>query len=175
MTLNEIAALLGDTGGPITGKSHINPGGQEGSYAANIVDVKVDPETGKVEILKVTAFQDVGKAIHRGYVEGQIQGGTTQGIGWAINEEYFMLDGQMKNNTFLDYRMPTSLDLPMIDPVIIEVFNPNHPFGVKGVGESNIVPPLGAVSHAVYNAIGKRIYDLPINPEAIIRAINGKL
>ena len=175
MTLNEIAALLGDTGGPITGKSHINPGGQEGSYAANIVDVKVDPETGKVEILKVTAFQDVGKAIHRAYVEGQIQGGTTQGIGWAINEEYFMLDGQMKNNTFLDYRMPTSLDLPMIDPVIIEVFNPNHPFGVKGVGESNIVPPLGAISHAVYNAIGKRIYDLPINPEAIIRTINGKL
>ena len=134
-----------------------------------------NPETGKIEILKVTAFQDVGKAIHRAYVEGQIQGGTTQGIGWAINEEYFMLDGQMKNNTFLDYRMPTSLDLPMIDPVVIEVFNPNHPFGVKGVGESNIVPPLGAVSDAVYNAIGKRIYDLPINPEAIIRAINGKL
>ena len=175
MTLKEIAALLGDTGGPITGKAHINPGGQEGSYAANIVDVKVDPETGKVEILKVTAFQDVGKAIHRHYVEGQIQGGTTQGLGWAINEEYFMLNGEMKNNTFLDYRMPTSLDLPMIDPVIIEVFNPNHPFGVKGVGESNIVPPLAAVSHAVYNAIGKRLYDLPINPESIIRAINGKI
>ena len=63
----------------------------------------------------------------------------------------------------------------MIDPVIIEVFNPNHPFGVKGVGESNIVPPLAAVSHAVYNAIGKRLYDLPINPESIIRAINGKI
>ena len=86
-----------------------------------------------------------------------------------------MLNGEMKNNTFLDYRMPTSLDLPMIDPVIIEVFNPNHPFGVKGVGESNIVPPLAAVSHAVYNAIGKRLYDLPINPESIIRAINGKI
>ena len=175
LSLKEIAPILGDTGGPITGKSHINPAGQEGSYAANIIDVKVDPDTGKVDILKVTAFQDVGRAIHPGYVEGQIQGGTTQGIGWALNEEYFMIDGEMKNNSFLDYRMPTSLDLPMIDPVIIEVNNPNHPFGVKGVGESNIVPPLAAVSDAVYNAIGKRIYDLPIKPESIIRAINKNL
>tara|TARA_Y100001970_G_scaffold6477_1_gene7384 strand:- start:437 stop:2677 length:2241 start_codon:yes stop_codon:yes gene_type:complete len=167
LSLKEIATLLGDTGGPITGKSHINPAGQEGSYAANIIDLRVDPGTGKIEILKVSAFQDVGRAIHPGYVEGQIQGGTAQGIGWALNEEYFMVDGEMKNNSFLDYRMPTSLDLPMIDPIIIEVNNPNHPFGVKGVGESNIVPPLAAISHAVYNAIGKRVYELPMNPESL--------
>ncbi len=172
LSLKQIAALLGDTGGPITGKSHINPAGQEGSYAANIIDLRVDPGTGKIEILKVSAFQDVGRAIHPGYVEGQIQGGTAQGIGWALNEEYFMVDGEMKNNSFLDYRMPTSLDLPMIDPIIIEVNNPNHPFGVKGVGESNIVPPLAAISHAVYNAIGKRVYELPMNPESLTNLDN---
>tara|TARA_B100001142_G_scaffold179035_1_gene178609 strand:- start:181 stop:2430 length:2250 start_codon:yes stop_codon:yes gene_type:complete len=175
LSLKEIAGLLFETGGPITGKSHINPAGQEGSYAANIIDVRVDSNTGKIEILKVSAFQDVGRAIHPGYVEGQIQGGTAQGIGWALNEEYFMSEGSMKNNSFLDYRIPTSLDLPMIDPIIIEVNNPNHPFGVKGVGESNIVPPLAAISHAVFNAIGKRVYELPMNPESISRIINEKL
>ena len=134
--------------------------------------IRDSPGTGKIEILKVSAFQDVGRAIHPGYVEGQIQGGTAQGIGWALNEEYFMVDGEMKNNSFLDYRMPTSLDLPMIDPIIIEVNNPNHPFGVKGVGESNIVPPLAAISHAVYNAIGKRVYELPMNPESLTNLDN---
>ena len=115
-TLREMAPTLNDTGGPVVGEASLNPRGASGSYAANIVDVEVDPETGKVEILRYTAFQDAGTAIHPSYVEGQLQGGTVQGIGWALNEEYYMSDdGRMLNNSFLDYRMPTSLDVPMID------------------------------------------------------------
>ena len=112
-----------------------------GSFCGNIVDVEVDTETGKVTVLRFTVVQDAGKAVHPSYVEGQMQGGSVQGIGWALNEEYYMHeDGTMANSTLLDYRMPTSLDLPMIDTVIVEVPSPAHPFGVRGVGEANIVP-----------------------------------
>ena len=175
LTFKQISSMLADTGGPVVGKAHMNPGGSGGSYAANIVDVEVDPETGKVDILRYTAFQDAGTAIHPSYVEGQIQGGTSQGIGWALNEEYFMSDdGRMLNSSFLDYRMPTSLDLPMIDAVIVEVPNPGHPFGVRGVGEANIVPPLGALANAVYDAVGVRMDQLPMSPAAIEKAIKEK-
>jgi CO/xanthine dehydrogenase Mo-binding subunit len=106
-------------------------------------------------------------------VEGQIQGGAVQGIGWALNEEYYMSDdGQMLNATLLDYRMPTSLDVPMIDAVIVEVPNPGHPFGVRGVGEANIVPPLAAIANAIHDAIGVRLDKLPMNPSAIVKALN---
>ena len=115
MSFREIAGMLPDSGGPVVGRANLNPVGQSGSYSANIVDVEVDPDTGKVDILRYTAFQDVGFAIHPSYVEGQIQGGTAQGVGWALNEEYFMSDdGAMLNTSLLDYRMPTTLDLPMI-------------------------------------------------------------
>jgi CO/xanthine dehydrogenase Mo-binding subunit len=172
-TFKEIAAMLPDTGGPVVGRANLNPGGSGGSYSANIVDVEVDPETGKVNILRYTAFQDAGTAIHPGYVEGQIQGGTSQGVGWALNEEYFMSeDGRMLNSTFLDYRMPTSLDLPMIEAVIVEVPNPGHPFGVRGVGEANIVPPLAALASAVYHAVGVRMDRLPMNPQSIRKALD---
>ena len=175
ITFKEIAAMLPQTGGPVVGRGNLNPGGSGGSYAANIVDVEVDPETGKVDILRYTAFQDAGTAIHPGYVEGQIQGGTSQGIGWALNEEYFMSDdGQMLNSSLLDYRMPTSLDLPAIEAVIVEVPNPGHPFGVRGVGEANIVPPLAAVANAVYDAVGVRMTSLPMNPGAIVKALKEK-
>jgi CO/xanthine dehydrogenase Mo-binding subunit len=134
--------------------------------------VEVDPETGKVEILRFTAVQDAGKAIHPSYVEGQIQGGSAQGIGWALNEEYFMSDdGEMQNVSLLDYRMPTSLDVPMIDTVIVEVPNPGHPFGVRGVGEANIIPPAGALANAISNAVDVRMDRLPMNPGAIVETI----
>ena len=131
----------------------------------------MDPETGKTDILRATAFQDVGTAIHPSYVEGQIQGGTAQGIGWALNEEY-CLDGEgaMLNSSLLDYRMPTSLDLPMIETVMVEVPNPNHPYGVKGVGEASISAPLAAVANAIERATGSRLRELPMNPEAIVSA-----
>jgi CO/xanthine dehydrogenase Mo-binding subunit len=116
--------------------------------------------------------QDAGKAIHPSYVEGQMQGGAVQGIGWALNEEYYMSDqGSMVNSSFLDYRMPTSLDLPMIDTVIVEVANPGHPFGVRGVGEVPIVPPMAAIANAISDAIGIRMEHLPMSPGAILEAL----
>ena len=176
VTFKEIAPNLNATGGPVVGRGSVNPmRGVGGSYAANLVDLEVDPETGKVDILRFTAFQDVGTAVHPSYVEGQIQGGAVQGIGWALNEEYYMSDdGEMLNATLLDYRMPTSLDVPMIDAVIVEVPNPGHPFGVRGVGEANIVPPLAAIANAIHNATGIRVDELPMNPAYIVRALRDK-
>ena len=172
LTFRELAARLVETGGPIVGRGAVNPKGAGGSFAGSIVDVEVDPETGKVSILRFTSVQDAGKAIHPSYVEGQMQGGSVQGIGWALNEEYFMSsDGAMLNSSFLDYRMPTALDLPMIDTAIVEVPNPGHPFGVRGVGEANIVPPPAAIANAIYRAAGVRMRRLPMNPPAIMEAI----
>ena len=174
-TFTEIATRLTETGGPVVGRANLNPGGQGGSYAANLVDVEVDPDTGKVDILRYTAFQDAGFAIHPSYVEGQIQGGAAQGIGWALNEEYYMgEDGSMMNTSLLDYRMPTSLDLPMIDAVIVEVNNPGHPFGVRGVGEANIAAPLAAIANAIHNAAGVRLRSLPMNPQAVVKALGDR-
>ena len=168
MTFKELAEQLSDTGGGISGSASVNPSGVGGSFAGNIADVSVDPDTGKTTVERFTCVQDVGKAIHPSYVEGQMQGGSVQGIGWALNEEYFMNDeGTMTNSSLLDYRMPTSLDLPMIDTVIVEVANPGHPFGVRGVGEANIVPPTPAIANAIYDATGKRMTELPMSPGAI--------
>ena len=172
ITFQALAPRLNGTGGPIVGRATVNPGGVGNAFALHIVDVEVDSETGKVEILRDTAIQDVGKAIHPGYVEGQLQGGAVQGIGWALNEEYYFNDeGKLMNPTFLDYRMPTSLDLPMIDTVIVEVANPGHPFGVRGVGEACIVPPMAAIANAVSHAIGTRMSELPMTPAKIVAAM----
>ena len=173
MTFAELAAQLNGTGGPIVGRATVNPGGVGNAFALHVVDVAVDAETGKVEILRYTALQDAGKAIHPDYVEGQIQGGAVQGIGWALNEEYYYSDdGTMQNSTFLDYRMPTSLDLPMIDTVIVEVANPGHPYGVRGVGEVSIVPPMAAVANAIYDATGARLTELPMSPGVVVKALS---
>ena len=132
----------------------------------------MDPETGKVDILRYTTFTDVGKAIHPSYVEGQIQGGVVQGIGWALNEEYFYdPQGRMANSSLLDYRMPTSLDLPMIDTVLVEVPNPGHPYGARGVGEIPLVPPVAAIANAIYDAVGVRIQQTPMSPGRVLEAL----
>ncbi len=171
MSFKDLAGQLAGTGGPIVGTASRNAGGMGvggGSFAGNIVDVKVDPQTGKTDVTRFTCVQDAGKAIHPSYVEGQMQGGSVQGIGWALNEEYYMNDdGIMANSTLLDYRMPTSLDLPMIDTVIVEVPS-DHPFGVRGVGEANIVPPTPAIANAIQNATGIRMDRLPMSPVAIM-------
>ena len=174
-TFKELAARLNGTGGTIVGRASVNPPGVGAAFAAHIVDVAVDPETGKVDILRYTAVQDVGKAVHPGYVESQMQGGVAQGIGWALNEEYFFsADGGLLNSSFLDYRMPTSLDLPMIDTVIVEVANPGHPYGVRGVGEMPLVPPLAAIANAIYDAVGVRMTSLPMSPGKVLDAIQEK-
>jgi CO/xanthine dehydrogenase Mo-binding subunit len=175
MGFKELAARLNATGGPIVGRATVNPAGVGNAFALHMVDVEVDPETGKVDILRFTTFQDAGKAIHPSYVEGQMQGGAVQGIGWALNEEYYLNEeGQMVNSSFLDYRMPTSLDLPMIDTVIVEVPNPGHPYGVRGVGEVCIVPPMAAVANAIYHATGARMTRLPMSPGAVLEVLWAK-
>ena len=172
MSFKELSGQLNRTGGPISAQVSVDPRGAGGAFATHIVDVEVDPDTGKVTILDYTAIQDVGKAIHPSYVEGQIQGGVVQGIGWALNEEYrFSSEGRMENSSFLDYRMPTSLDLPMIGTVIVEVANPGHPYGVRGVGEVPIVPPMAAIANAIYNAVGVRMNQLPMSPDAILESL----
>ena len=175
MSFKELAGRLMRTGGPITCAGYSFPTGPGGVlFGGNLVDVEVDPETGKVSILRYTTFIDVGKAVHPSFVEGQAQGSTAQGVGWALNEEYFYTeDGAIANSTFLDYRMPTTLDLPMIDTVIVEVPNPGHPFGLRGrAGEIPIVPVIGAVANAVSNAIGVRMTRAPMTPGAIIETVN---
>ncbi|MDE0315088.1 MAG: xanthine dehydrogenase family protein molybdopterin-binding subunit [Candidatus Poribacteria bacterium] len=175
ISFRDLSARLGETGGPVVGRATMNPAGAGGAFATHVVDVAVDEETGKVEILRYTATQDAGKAIHPSYVEGQIQGGVVQGIGWALNEEYIYNDeGEMTNASFLDYRMPTCLDLPMIDAVIVEVPNPGHPYGVRGVGEVPIVPPPAAIANAIYDAVGIRMTELPMSPDRLLKAM-GKI
>ena len=169
ITFKEMADMMPRTGGPITGRATSQPRGVGGAFATHVVDVEVDPDTGKVSILRYTATQDAGTAIHPSYVEGQIQGGAVQGIGWALNEEFvYNKDGNMVNASFLDYRMPTTLDLPMIDTVLVEVPNPGHPYGVRGVGEVPIVPPPAAIANAVYRATGKRMKNLPMSPTYVL-------
>ena len=172
MTFKEVASIMIRTGGPVVGRATVRPAGVGGAFALVIVDVEVDPETGKVDILRCTIAQDVGKAVHPSYVEGQLQGGAAQGIGWALNEEYYYDEsGVLNNASLLDYRMPTCLDLPMIDTVLVEVPNPGHPYGVRGVGEVPIVPPPAAVANAIYRATGKRLRDLPMSPGRVLEAL----
>ncbi len=172
LSLKEIAPKFPRAGGPVMGRAAVRPRGVGPAFAAHVVDVEVDPETGKVDILRYTAAQDVGKAVHPSYVEGQIQGGVAQGVGWALNEEYFYAeDGTMRNTGFLDYRMPTCLDLPMIETILVEVANPGHPIGIRGVGEVPVIPPPAAIANAIYRATGVRMTELPMSPAKIAKAI----
>ena len=175
MTLAEIAAIASETGGPIAGHHESNAEGAGVSFGVHLADVEVDLETGATTVLRYTVFQDAGKAVHPDYVEGQMQGGAAQGIGWALNEEYiYGADGRLQNAGFLDYRIPVASDLPNIDTVILEIPNPGHPYGVRGVGETPIVPPLAALSNAVSRAIGVRLHELPMSPPKILKAIMAK-
>ncbi len=173
LSLAEIAAKASATGGAINARASLNAQGAAGGFATHICDVEVDRETGRVSVVRYTAFQDAGRAIHPSYVEGQMQGGVAQGIGWALNEEYiYTEDGKVDNAGFLDYRIPVASDLPMIDTVIIEVPNDKHPQGIRGVGEVPIVPPLGAISNAIYQALGLRFDALPMSPPVVRKALD---
>ena len=175
LPLSKITASAAQTGGPIGAAASVNATGIGPGFSSQMCDVEVDPETGKVTILRFTAAQDVGRAIHPSYVEGQIQGGVVQGIGWALNEEYIYDDkGRLVNAGFLDYRIPVASDVPMIEPVLVEVPNEKHPFGVKGVGEVNICPPMAAIANAIQNAIGVRMTHLPMSPPHVLKAIDTK-
>jgi CO/xanthine dehydrogenase Mo-binding subunit len=152
------------------------PAGVGESFGTHVVDVEVDPETGRTTILRYLVVQDAGRAIHPAYVEGQYQGGAVQGIGWALNEEYVYDDmGRLQNPVFLDYRVPVASDLPMIDTVIVEVPNPGHPYGVRGVGETGITPPLPAIANAIADATGCRMRHLPMTPVKVLKAIKERV
>ena len=173
LDLGAIALKAARTGGPISAEVSVNAQGAGAGFGVHICDVSVDKETGHVAIERYTAFQDVGKAIHPSYVEGQIQGGAVQGIGWALNEEYIYNDkGQLENPGFLDYRCPVASDVPMIEAVLVEVPNPRHPFGARGVGEVPIVPPMAAISNAIRRATGVELHDLPMSPPRVRAALD---
>ncbi len=175
LSLKQLAAEASNTGGPIAGHYEINADGAGVSFGTHIADVEVDPETGLTRVMRYTVCQDAGKAVHPSYVEGQFQGGAVQGIGWALNEEYvYGADGRLQNAGFLDYRVPVASDLPMIDTVIVEVPNPGHPYGVRGVGETPIVPPLAAVANAISAAAGVRMTEVPMSPPRLLKAIGEK-
>ena len=172
LSLTELAAKASQTGGPITAHVSVNAQGAAPAFATHVCDVEVDEETGRVEVVRYTAVQDAGRAIHPGYVEGQMQGGVAQGIGWALNEEYiFDASGCLDNAGFLDYRMPVASDLPMIDTVVVEVPNDAHPHGVRGVGEVPIAPPMAAVANAIHDAVGQRLRELPMSPPKVLAAL----
>ncbi|MCB9722700.1 MAG: xanthine dehydrogenase family protein molybdopterin-binding subunit [Spirochaetaceae bacterium] len=174
LSLAEIAKQMGHTGGPIVASGAVNLPAAGPGFGVHLCDVEVDRETGRLEVVRYTAIQDAGKAVHPTYVEGQLQGGAVQGIGMALWEEYlFDAEGRMENPGFLDYRMPVASDLPMIDAVIVEVPNPLHPYGVRGVGETPIVPPLATVANAVRDATGIRFHRLPITPVRVLEALEG--
>jgi CO/xanthine dehydrogenase Mo-binding subunit len=175
LTMAEIAAKAPKTGGPIAGHSELVADGAGVSFATHICDVEVDPETGGTKVVRYTVVQDAGRAVHPAYVEGQYQGGAAQGIGWALNEEYiYGADGRLQNPGYLDYRVPVCSDLPNIDTQILEIPNPNHPYGVRGVGETSIVPPLAAIAIAVANAAGVRLNHIPMSPPRILAALDGR-
>ncbi len=172
MSIGDIARVAGKTGGPIAGHAEINAQGAGPGFGTHIVDVEVDTRTGLVKILRYVVIQDTGKAIHPAYVEGQFQGGAVQGIGWALNEEYiYDKDGRLENPGFLDYRVPVASDVPFIDTEIVEVPNPNHPYGVRGIGEVPIIPPIAAISNAIHDAIGIRLREQPMSPPKVLKAI----
>jgi CO/xanthine dehydrogenase Mo-binding subunit len=173
LDLAALALRAARTGGPLIAEVSLNAQGAGPGFGAHICDVSVDKETGHVTIERYTAIQDVGKAIHPSYVEGQIQGGAAQGIGWALNEEYiYNAKGQMENAGFLDYRVPVASDVPMIEAVLVEVPNPRHPFGARGVGEVPIVPPMAAIANAIRSATGLRMPDLPMSPPKVRAAFD---
>jgi len=176
MTFKELASKAKSNGGTVTGRASVQANNPGNAFACVIVDVDVDPDTGKVQVERATIVQDVGTAIHPSYVEGQMQGGVAQGVGWALNEEFFYnSDGVLVNASLLDYRMPTALDLPMIDTILVEVPNPNHPYGVRGVGEVPIVPPPAAVANAIYRAVGVRLEELPMCPGKVLESLWAKV
>ena len=173
LSLNDLAAKSARTGGPISANASLNARGVGAAFSTQVCDVEVDPETGVTQVVRYLTAQDAGRAISPDYVEGQMQGGVVQGIGWGLNEEYVHdQNGNMENPSFLDYRMPVASDLPMIECCIIEVPNPAHPYGVRGVGEVGIVPPMAALGNAIKDATGVRMTDLPMSPIKVLEALN---
>jgi CO/xanthine dehydrogenase Mo-binding subunit len=174
LSVADLAKQASWYGGTIAGHAELNVAGGGPGFGAHLVDVEVDRETGAVKVLRYSIIQDAGKAIFPDYVKAQFHGGAVQGIGMALNEEYIYNDkGIMENAGFLDYRIPVASDVPFIDTTIVEVPSPNHPYGVRGIGEVPIIPPLAAISNAIYDAVGIRMRDHPMSPPKVLKALSG--
>jgi xanthine dehydrogenase molybdenum-binding subunit len=162
--------------GPIVGEGAVPSRLPLPGVAAAVAEVAIDPDTGKIELTRLTMFQDVGKAINPLAVEGQMQGGAVQSVGMALWEEIMWDEaGQVRNPSLLDYRKATFADIPAIETVIIEAPGSDGPYGARLVGEPPIIPPAPAIANAVANALGARVCDLPITPERVWRALNPAL
>ncbi|OGP73221.1 MAG: 4-hydroxybenzoyl-CoA reductase [Deltaproteobacteria bacterium RBG_16_49_23] len=144
------------------------------AYGTHGVEVEVDKETGQVKILKYIAAHDVGRAINPMLLEGQVYGGATMGIGYALTERLILQNGKVMNPNFLDYKMLTAKDVPNIETIEIETDDPSGPFGAKGIGEPGLVPTAPAIANAIYDAVGVRIKELPITPEKVLAALKEK-
>jgi CO/xanthine dehydrogenase Mo-binding subunit len=153
---------------PVTKYGNISPAYP---YGCQIAEVEVDTETGHVHLVNYVAAHDVGRAINPQTTEGQIQGGVAQGLGWALMENMVTEKGKIMNPNFRDYVIPGPLDLPPIQPILVEPVEPNGPFGAKGIGEPALNPVPAAVANAIYNAVGVRITDLPFTPEKILKGL----
>jgi CO/xanthine dehydrogenase Mo-binding subunit len=141
---------------------------------ANGAEVEVDRQTGEVKVLKLWGAYDVGKAINPQSCEGQIEGGASMGLGYALSEELEFVDGQVMNPSFLSYKLPSALDMPEVVPILVEHPHPEGPFGAKGMGETTNVPVPPAIANAIYDAVGVRIKSLPITPDKILRELKRK-
>jgi len=159
--------------GPITGRGAVGVPPSVPMFAVQAADLEVDDETGRIKILSYAAAQDVGLAINPTLVEGQMQGGITQGIGWALTENYLYRNGEMQNVSLRDYLMPTAADAPSIETLLVEIRSATGPFGIRGVGEPPIIPTLATIANAVHSAVGVRLKELPMTPEALLRALRG--
>ena len=143
------------------------------AFGTHVAEVEVDLDTGVVRVLKVCAAHDVGRVINRLGIEGQVEGGIAQGMGYCLTEEVKMEGGRMLNPTFTDYKVCTTTDLPAVDISFVETNDPAGPYGAKGIGESPLIPVAAAIANAVYNATGVRITELPLTPERVLMKLKG--
>jgi len=144
------------------------------SFSAFIAEVKVDPETGFVQPLKIWAAHDCGKALNPMAVEGQIEGSVHMGLGQALSEQLRYRGGQLLNGNFLDYKIPTPFDTPEIEAIIVESHDPEGPFGAKECGEGALAPVIPAIGNAIYDAVGVRMFEVPMTPDRVLKAIEAK-
>ncbi|HLX57862.1 MAG TPA: molybdopterin cofactor-binding domain-containing protein, partial [Ktedonobacteraceae bacterium] len=178
VTMQQIAASTMHFGAhyePILGRGRSANRVSSPMFAAHLAKVAVDPETGEVRVLDYIAAQDVGRAINPAEVEGQIHGGVVQGIGWALFEGMlYDENGQLLTSTLMDYALPHCEDVPTITSLLVEVPSELGPFGAKGVGEPPVVPVAAAIANAIRDAVGARLTEIPMTPERVFAALNGK-
>ena len=187
-TIEEVCGRLWGRGVIVSGTGFYDPPTTEGldpesgqgtafgaySYCTQIAEVEVDTETGEVTVIRVYAAHDVGKAINPMAVEGQIEGGVSQGIGYALMEEIIVEEGVIQNGSFSDFLIPTSMDIPLITSIIVEEPEPTGPFGAKGTGEPPCCPTAAAIINAIYDAVGVSITSLPVTAEKVYVALKQK-